>query len=572
MKRSHRLSTLFGTASFILVHLWASVPLAWGQSVSLNLPIYGEYMRRQQLLGNLSENSSFMIRPLYPQQAFGTSNGLDLDETFTDEDLSNFNFRTKDQKGRFQLLPLMVRTQFNEGYGFGINDGPMIPNKGMQYLFNAGIYFEYGPLSIQLQPEFIHASNQFFQGFPLDHWGSTWLQYYEWLNTADIPERFGTSAYTHFSLGQSSIRLNLGEVSLGVSNENLWWGPGRNASLLMSNHAPGFLHLTLNTRKPIQTRIGAFEGQLIAGRLEASGFAPPQADYVYANTPLYVPKRPEEDWRYLSGLVLSYQPKWLPGLFLGFSSVSQMYRTDMQQLADYLPVFNGEKGPENISKPDVEKRNQLSAGYFRWIDTNGHFEFYGEYGSNGNSRTMYDFLINPDKNRAFTLGFSNLIPLKRTDEFFQIGMEMTQTGQTIREVILARNSWYTHPHVRHGYTHKGQVLGFGYGPGSNVLSLDAAWVKGFNRLGFAIEYINHNNDFYYKRFEEIKDWRRKYVDIVPALIAEWRFQNLLVAGKLQYVNTLNYKWYLENHPEIYFVPGLDQQTFVAQLGVSYLIR
>lgn len=569
---SNRLSTLFATAGFILLNLWASVPVAWGQSVSLNLPIYGEYMRRQQLLGNLSESSSFMIRPLYPQEAFGTSNGMDLDETFTDEDLSEFNFRTKDNKGRFQVLPVMVRTQFNEGYGFGINDGPMIPNRGMQYLFNAGFYFEYGPLSIQLQPEVMHAGNQYFQGFPLDHWGSTWLQYYEWLNTADIPERFGGSPYTYLSLGQSSIRLNLGEVSLGVSNENLWWGPGRNASLLMSNHAPGFLHLTLNTRKPVQTPFGSFEGQLIAGRLEDSGFAPPHDNYVYANTPLYVPKRPQEDWRYLSGLVLSYQPKWLPGLFLGFSSVSQMYHTDKQQLADYLPVFNGEKGPESISRPDVDKRNQLSAGYFRWIDTNGHFEFYGEYGSNGNSRTLYDFLINPDKNRAFTLGFSNLIPLKRTDEFFQIGMEMTQTGQTIRDVILARNSWYTHPHVRHGYTHKGQVLGFGYGPGSNVLSLDAAWVKGFNRLGFALEYINHNNDFYYKRFEEIKDWRRKYVDIVPSLLAEWRFQNLLVAGKFQYVNTLNYKWYLENHPEIYFVPGLDQQTFVAQVGISYLIR
>ena len=49
-----------------------------------------------------------------------------------------------------------------------------------------------------------------------------------------------------------------------------------------------------------------------------------------------------------------------------------------------------------------------------------------------------------------------------------------------------------------------------------------AWVKKYNRLGFEFEYINHNNDFYYKRFESIKDLRRKYVDIVPALIGEWK--------------------------------------------------
>lgn len=567
-----RLYPFFLTNALLVLSLLVGSPTLFGQSVSLNLPVYNDYMRRQQLLGNLSGTSSFMIRPLYPKEVFDKSNGLDLDETFTDEDLSDFNFSTKDNKGKFQVLPFMIRSQFNEAYGFGINDGPMIPNKGIQYLVNAGVYFEYGPLSIQLQPEVLHATNEYFQGFPLDHWESTWLQYYEWLNTTDIPERFGGSAYTYLSLGQSSIRLNLGEFSFGISNENLWWGPSRKASLLMSNHAPGFLHLTLNTRKPVQTAVGSFEGQLIAGKLQSSGFEPPHTNMSFASTPLYVPKRPDEDWRYLSGLVLSYQPKWLPGLFLGFSSVSQMYHTDMNGLADYLPVFNSEKGPENISRPHVDKRNQLSAGYFRWMDSSGHFEFYGEYGSNGNSRSLHDFFINPDKNRAFTFGFSNLIPLKREKEFFQIGMEMTQTGQTVREVILARNSWYTHPHVRHGYTHKGQVLGFGYGPGSNVISLDAAWVKGFNRLGFELEYINHNNDFYYKRFEEIKDWRRKYVDIVPSLLAEWRFDNLLVSGKFQYVNTLNYKWYLENHPEIYFVPGLDQTTFVGQVGLSYLIR
>src|SRR5690606_40302718 len=85
-----------------------------------------------------------------------------------------------------------------------------------------------------------------------------------------------------------------------------------------------------------------------------------------------------------------------------------------------------------------------------------------------------------------------------------------------RETIFAKNSWYTHPHVRHGYTHKGQVLGAGNGPGSNVLFFEAAWVKDFNRIGFHLERIVYNNDFYYKRYEDIKDWRVKYIDIVPS--------------------------------------------------------
>src|SRR5690606_1349034 len=123
-------------------------------------------------------------------------------------------------------------------------------------------------------------------------------------------------------------------------------------------------------------------------------------------TPLYVPKR-DKDWRYLAGMVLSYQPKWIPGLSIGYSSVSQMYHNDMHHLADYLPVFNGGKGSESVLDTNVAKRNQLSAGFFRWMDARGRLEFYAEYGSNGNSRTINDFLTNPDLTRAFSLGFMN---------------------------------------------------------------------------------------------------------------------------------------------------------------------
>ncbi|WP_158858780.1 capsule assembly Wzi family protein [Lunatibacter salilacus] len=545
---------------------------AIGQSLSLNQREMEDYLRREQLLGKTDSTISFMIRPLYPQQSLKKDNGIDLDGTFTDEDLSKIKFRFLENKGRFQILPVMWRTQYNSNYAFGLNDGSMIPNRGLQHLISMGFYGEYGPFSIQLQPEFIHAANRDFQGFPTEHYGITWMRYYEWLNTSDIPERFGTSPYTRILPGQSSIRFNHRELSIGISTENLWWGPARRSSLLMSNHAPGFLHATINTREPINTPIGKFETQLIAGRLEDSGIAPPQTDISYAQTPLYVAKQESQNWRYISGFVLSYQPTWVPGLFLGFSSVSQMYNSDMSKFGDYLPLFNSQKGPESISRPDVDKRNQLSAGYFRWISPKGRFEFYGEYGSNGNSRSLHDFLINPDLNRAFSFGLTHLIPLKKTDAFMQVGLEITQTGQTIRENILAKNSWYTHPHVRHGYTHQGQVLGFGYGPGSNVISAELAWVRNFNKIGFQLEYINNNNDFYYFAFEESKDWRTKYVDIIPGFITEWRVSNLLLSATAQFQRTLNYKWYLRQTGDQYFVPGLDKNNTIGRLSATYIFK
>lgn len=164
------------------------------------------------------------------------------------------------------------------------------------------------------------------------------------------------------------------------------------------------------------------------------------------------------------------------------------------------------------------------------------------------------------------------MPLKKDRQFLQISAEMTQTGQTIRESIRNLDTWYIHNHVRHGYTHNGQVLGVGYGPAANVNWVELAWVKDFSRIAFHFERIVYNNDFYYFRYEESKDWRNKYVDLVPSLVADWRFGNLLAHVNFQYVNTLNYKWFLENQPDQYFVPGLDRKNFVATVGISYIFK
>lgn len=554
---------------FFLLLLYLLPYLTQGQSISINAPVVEDYLRRQQLLGNIDSSVSFMIRPLYPAIAFGKENGIDVDGTFTDFETSTSSFVSADGKGFFRTMPFTVRSQYNSNIAFGVNNGAMIPNAGIQAVLSGGFFYEYGNWSFQIQPELLLAQNKDYQGFPLEHDGSTWIEYYEWMNFSDIPERFGSNSYAQFLLGQSSIRYNAGEVSLGISTENIWWGPGRRNALIMSNNAPGFLHGTVNTQKPIRTSIGNFEAQLLVGRLQNSGFKPPHPDYVYRETPIYVPKR-DKDWRYLAGLVFTYQPKWVPGFSIGYSSVSQMYHNDMHTLADYLPIFNGGKGRESILNTDVAKRNQMSSGFFRWMDSKGHFEFYGEYGSNGNSRSMSDFMSNPDLTRAFTLGFTSLIPMKKPDQYLQLGGEITQTGQTVRETIFDKNSWYTHPHVRHGYTHKGQVLGAGNGPGSNVIFVEASWVRNFNKVGFQIERIENNNDFYYKRFEDIKDWRVKYVDIVPSLVVDWRFDNILVASRFQYVHSMNYKWFIVNIPNQYWVPGYDKTNFVANVGVSYI--
>lgn len=543
------------------------------QTIPVGMPSLDEYLRRLQLTGKVDSASSWMIRPIYPVSAFGLANGYDLDSTLTvDVDSSTFHGKFgKDSQGKFLVLPAVYRAQFNSEYAFGVNDGVMIPNRGLQQVLSLGAYVEYGKLSLQLQPEVLLAQNQPYLGFPIEH-QATVLFYYEYMNRIDMPERFGDKPYNRFYPGQSSLRFNLKEYSIGVSSENLWWGPGRRNSLLMGNNAPGFWHATINTRKPVKSPIGSFEGQLVSGFLTSTNFLPPWPDYTIQQNNVLIPKR-EDGNRYLSGIVLTYQPKWVPGLFLGYGSVNHMYRADMTEFADGLPIFNGRKKPQNVYDPVQDKRQQFSSGFFRWLSPEGRFEFYGEYGTRGNDRTLNDFMITPESGRAFTFGFAHLLDLKKPNRFLEISSEMTLSGQTIREDIRQLRTWYIHDHVRHGYTHHGQVLGIGNGPASNQIFVGVAWVEGLKKIGFQFERIEYNNDFYYYRYEESKDFRNKYVDLVFSLTPEWKIgDHILVSGKFQYVSTLNYKWYLENDPNQYFVPGYDRKNFVGSLSVGYLFR
>lgn len=559
-------------SSFLVLGFIAIATISLAQTVPVGTPVLDEYLRRAQLLGLVDSTSSFMIRPLHPTEAFGVENGFDIDGSVVDFDVSAVNkrFGTLEKKGKFLLMPAVYKTQYNSEYAFGVNDGAFIPNRGFQHILSAGAYIEYGNFSLQFQPEYLTAENQDYIGFPIEH-QATVLFYYEYMNRIDMPEQFGTGPYNKFYLGQSSLRYNFEDVSIGVSTENLWWGPGRRNSLILGNNAPGFLHATINTRKPIQTQVGSFEGQLISGFLESTEFLPPLPDYSIQQNPVYVPKR-EDGNRYLSGLVLTYQPKWVPGLFVGYSSVNHMYRSDVETFGDMIPIFNGRKGLYSVEDPIKDKRQQFSSGFFRWMSPQGRFEFYGEYGTRGNSVRLNDFLVTPESGRAFTFGFSHLVKFNKSDSYFQISSEMTQTGQTLREDIRDLKTWYIHDHVKHGYTQNGQVLGAGNGPGSNVIFIEFAWVKGFNRLGFQMERIVYNNDFYYYRYEGSKDFRNKYVDLVPSFVADWKFGGLLLSARMQYVSTLNYKWFLENQPDEYFVPGFDRKNFVGQVGLTYIFK
>ncbi|MFI5451835.1 capsule assembly Wzi family protein [Pedobacter sp. UC225_61] len=522
--------------------------------------------RRQQLLGNDTSKSSFMIRPMFMSNV----NQFDLSEdegAFSTHDFRKLIYGSSTGGAALYALPVVWQQQYNTHHPYGWNDGAMVPAKGYQTLVSAGFYAKLGPLSIQLKPEFVFAQNKDFveisepAPFKPNVIGSMY-------NNIDLPEKFGNGTYSKFNWGQSSIRLNVGPMSLGLSNENLWWGPGVRNSLLMSNNASGFKHLTLNTTRPVNTPIGSFEVQLISGKLEKSGY--PGSQYITS-------KAKPDDWRYLSGLAFVFNPKWVPGLYLGFDRSYALYSKDLGTgFFDYFPVFSAlekvaydDPNNPNYDFEDAKNRDQYFSLFARWVMPESHAEVYAQYGKTDHNKNLRDILLEPESSRAYILGFRKLVPLAKSDEYIQVGLEVTQMEKSATKEIRTGGIWYTHSQVLDGYTNRGQVLGAGIGPGSNLQSLDINWVKGLKKIGLQLERLVNNNDWLYRAAPSI---RRHWVDLSATGKFDWTYKNFIFNSQLTYIRSLNYQYVVKESVPADFWNYDFQDANNVQLRIGLMYR
>ncbi|HMI00876.1 MAG TPA: capsule assembly Wzi family protein [Pedobacter sp.] len=486
-------------------------------------------LRRQQLLGLDSSHNSFMIRPLSLSNKI--FNGDTSHLALRVSDLSKQFYRSKNGSTELYLLPVTWINQFNSHHPYGMNDGSMIPAKGYQTQLSAGVYAKIGPLSVQLRPELVFAENKDYR--ELSETSESYNAYY---NRIDQPSRYGSGTYTKLNWGQSSIRLTFDPVSIALSNENLWWGPGMHNSLLMSNDAPGFKHLTLNTSKPIKTYIGSFETQIIGGKLEPSGIN------IFGGIKN---KDKPNDWRYLSGIIFTYQPKWIPNLYLGIDRSFIIYHKDLKRKFNYyLPIFTAAlkesyTDKENIIvSEDQIPRDQYISGFARWVFPESRAEAYFQFGRNDTSYDIRDLLLEPESSRAYIVGYRKLLELKKEDTYIQLGMELTRLEGTNPGDIRDEPIWYAHSKVPAGYTHKGQMLGAGIGPESNQQTFDVAWVNGSKRVGLRVE-----NTAYNVTLSKVVDGDRKtWSDLSFSGKFDWDFANFILSSQMTYIKSTNYQY------------------------------
>ena len=312
--------------------------------------------------------------------------------------------------------------------------------------------------------------------------------------------------------------------------------------------------------------MGSFNYELVWGLLKNGNWQPTQPTKTFRGNKLFVPK--PDTSRMFQGFNINYTPKWFKNLTVGVAQSFVQYTNQVAGIMQFIPIKNiVHRLPNDLpNKPII-----LTAFNFNYQVPAANARFYGEFGWNLNQTTLRNFILQPDKGIGSVLGFSKIFPTTK-QHYWEFLAEMTNLQlQTRAEQFSsgAPPSWYLGADVVQGYTHNGQILGAGIGPGATSQTIELNWRSAKNRIGLSAERRLHNNDFYVFSFTNSGDFRRWYVDFATTLKIDWTFGRWDLSPRLTYIQTNNYNWSLFQPQEIYFIPGKDKQQFMGQLNFTY---
>lgn len=447
---------------------------------------------------------------------------------------NSFSLAKKDKKLNFCISPIQALIRYNSDRPFGYNDGSMIPSRGVQLFHTFGVAVNSKFLKFEFNPELILAGNKEFQGFSSNYDDYTYLQYNYFMNRIDNPIRFGTSDYKRIYPGQSSFYFDYKKYRVGASTENLWWGPSQKNSIILSNNAPGFLHATIKNHTPINF-FGKVEFQVLSGLLSRSN---------YSNTGYQIRSRRRlfEFDRYINGLTLNYQPKLIPGLYIGGSRIFIRYITELSKSFFYgwMPALSGFFSNNEYRNVSASvKSDQVVSLFLKQKFNHENAEVYLEFAKNDYALNLRDFVMEPEHASAVSFGFSKKVNLNNSSKI-RFLVEYTSLASPMTSLIRQQEGWYLHYQIREGYTNFGEVLGAGIGSGStSKLILIDYGVKNI-RYGFQFEENQHNRDIYNYIFSNrgVSNW----VDFSFLFFGNIFQKKYSLTYNVGVVQTKNYHW------------------------------
>ena len=473
---------------------------------------FDDNIRDLQLLGKLQPEQSLTQRPFILTPKLGYDSLLAM----IDPEFENHGHLVEKKHFDIQLLPINFLQKYNSQHPYGWNDGPLSFSKGYQFVASGGVYMRWRNIHLTLRPEYFKTASDPYTTSAL--WGQR------------------TSALSKLTLGQSSLRVDFGPLSVGVSTQNLWLGPGQFSSLLMSNNAPGFNHFSIGTNRPLKTPLGSFQLNVIGGTLtynEGQGFE---------NSNLKLSGNTDHT-NYLSLLSISYNPVFFKNFYLTANRAFTLPTQEKpsSKLNDYYllalkPLFR------NDYQDNALPIDQVLSGSAKYVFPKEHAEVYFEYGWNDGSSNSRDLMLDMSHSAASIYGLKKIQYL--TEKLY-LNFEAEATNMSQKPSYLQRNAgnWYVHQNG--GYINENQILGAGSGWGNDVQTFALSVNKGWNKYGIKFQHIAHDpvgvtNVLSYDGGAPYWD------DYAYGIQLKQKYKHILFNLNMEWVNSKNYLWQNNN--------------------------
>ncbi len=437
--------------------------------------------------------------PLYPWSARPFSQ-RELRVLIPKDTLNPWAQRFRDEsraysRFRYGFIQPSASLRYNSTFAYGSNDGPIWAGRGITSAAQAGFYATWGPATLTVAPMVFRAENQAFDILPTGRTGNAAYGNPQF-GGIDRPQRFGNTPYSQFDPGQSSLRVDMRFLTAGVTTANEAWGPGQEFPVILGNNAAGFPHAFAGTSEPVNIFIAKLHARAIWGELFQSDFSPVTGSAEYTS------RAEPGTKRFATGMVISGEPRGIPGLEIGasrfFHFIWPISGIPRSYLTEFLQGFLKKNvAPDRIHDPRFPNgvddtgisSNQLVSVFGRWVLPHSGFELHAEYGREDHSYDLRDLTQEPDHSRAYSLGARKV---------FSVDGESMTAGRV--EIInyqlpqLARyrgeGEMYVHGLIRQGHTYMGQLLGADAGVGTgagSVMAVDhytktGSWTASWHRI------------------------------------------------------------------------------------------
>jgi len=411
----------------------------------------------------------------------------------------------------------------NTAYAYGGNDGAVWQGKGLTTAMQTGITARWGPFSASVAPVAFRSENQ---SFPLMANGETGRMRFadgQFAQYLDRPQRFGTTPYGRFDLGQSWIRFDGYGTSVGVSTGNEWWGPSNTYPPILGNNAPGFLHVFVGTAKPANIWIAKLHTRVFYGQLDQSSYSSVTGpDY-------FVSFGQPGKKRFMAGLVGILQPRGAPGLEIGGT---RFFHAANDALGYSFSTYDLKLPLQGLLKRNLPtqidtfylgtnqalKENQLATLFLRWAPPGRGLDVYGEYGREDHSLDKRDLIMEPDHSASMNIGFRKVwvSPLSMHAVRGEVYTYQGSGGARTR----GEGHTYTHGVLRQGHTQRGQMLGANVGAGSGSAQIFA--FDRFNTKGRMTAFVSREvqHEIRYPQVYRSGPALEKAVDAITSVGAE----------------------------------------------------